>query len=92
MAARFAVSENTARIYWAIEQAFDQWRREHKLRFPLTPVQVADYLREAGEIRGQSVVPPHLSAIARMYRQNGLPLDTKDEAIQRVVRRARGRT
>jgi hypothetical protein len=87
--ARFPVSENTARQYWAIGRWFDEWRRERGLRLPLSPEQVALYLRFAERHRGLSVVPQHLSAIARIHRQLGHTFDTKAPAIQAVVSKAR---
>jgi hypothetical protein len=59
------------------------------VRFPASHKDVAAYLRHAGKVRGPTVVPVHLSAIARLYRAAGQPLDTKAPVIQRVVKPAR---
>ena len=87
----FRVSENTARNYWAAEQAFEQWRLDRRLRFPVGYDQVAAYLRQVLRERGPFAVRTHLSVIGRLYRQNGLPFDTKTPVIQTVVKAARGR-
>jgi hypothetical protein len=83
------LSPVTARLYAAAQEAFEQYRLDRGLRFPLHVEQIEGYLDHVMRRRGRSSVPVHLSAIARMYRDRGLSLDTKREAIQRIVMRAR---
>ena len=85
------MTRNTERIYLAAQEAFQVWRRGSGLRFPVSHDDLALYLRQLGRLRGESVVPVHLSAIAKLYRDSGHPIDTKSEVIQRVVGRARER-
>jgi len=85
------MSEHTERQYRAAQEAFRVWRRGNGLRFPASHEDVAAYLRHVGIARGYSVVPVHMSAIARLYRTTGHPLDVKHKDIQRVVGRARER-
>jgi hypothetical protein len=83
------VSNTTDRLYAAAQLAFGAWCRTHSVRSPASHAAIADYLHECCRERGPSAVPVHLSAIARMYREAGRPLDTKNADIQAVVSIAR---
>ena len=76
---------NTDRLYAAAQEAFRSWCRNRHIRFPASHDDIANYLRFCAMERGTSVVPVHLSAIARLYRDRGWRLDTKAGVIQEVV-------
>jgi hypothetical protein len=84
-------ASTTERFYLTAQEAFRVWCRGNGVRFPASHEDVAAYLRHAAKVRGPTVVPVHLSAIARLYRAAGRPLDTKAPVIQRVVKPARDR-
>lgn len=84
--------KTTDRLYSSAQLAFQTWCRTNRIRFPPRAMPaIADYLRSCAKERGASTVPVHLSAIASLYRERGLPLDTKATVIQAVVRRSRKR-
>jgi hypothetical protein len=85
------VSATTDRLYFAAQEAFRAWCREHGFRFPAPHEAVAAYLRHCAKTRGASAVPVHLSAIAQLYREARRPIDTKSHVIQQVVRVARAK-
>lgn len=76
-------------MYWAAEEAFNQWRNDHHVGFPASMDHVAAYLDLVRVTRGPFAVPTHLSVLGRLYRKQGLPFDTKAVEIQTVVKRAR---
>jgi hypothetical protein len=86
---RFAVSANTARMYWGNEQRFDRWRIAKRLGHPVAVNQIAAYLRHVRKTRGPFAVPIAISAIGRLYRQHGWALDIKTPVLQEVLRSAR---
>lgn len=83
------LSTTTERLYAGALASFDDWLKLERRQFPVPPHGIAAYLRMMGRQRGASVVPVHLSAIARYHRACGLSLDTKHPAIQRVTLAAR---
>lgn len=85
------LSATTDRLYVAAQTAFLTWCRERRVRFPASHGAVADYLENVHAGRGPTAVRVHLSALARLYRFTGRPLDTKAAVIQSVLRLARGK-
>jgi hypothetical protein len=80
---------NTKRLYLAAQTAFvithPVWRDD-----PLAASRiVATYLKAVHRTRGPRAVLFHLSAIARLYREGGISLDTKVREIAAVTARAR---
>jgi hypothetical protein len=83
------MSPTTQRLYAAAQQSFADWCRQRGLSdFPL-PKNVAAYLSHCAESRGAYAAAQHLSAIARLYRENGRGLDTKSAVIQDVISQCR---
>ena len=83
------MSHNTRRLYRRIQEEFNEWCALRQLKHPVTHNAVATYLLECLEVRGASTVTIRLSAIARMYRDQGMVLDSKNETIQTVVRESK---
>jgi hypothetical protein len=78
------------RLYAGAQRGFLIWLQAQPLgSLPDTHDAVARYLRTVLRRRGASVVPVHASAIAALYRDQGLPLDTRAPAIQAVLSVAR---
>ncbi len=84
-----ATTATTHRLYEAAVEAFGQYCTANDIPLPAAHAQIAAYLAEVRRYRGASVVPVHLSAIARYYRAAGWPLDTKADVIQAIVKPAR---
>lgn len=68
---------STERLYAAAQDEFRIWCRAQGLRFPVSHPDVAEYLQLCAKLRGPASVRIHRAAIARLYRDKGLPLDPK---------------
>lgn len=79
----------TERQYAAAHRAFRTWCYDHRVPFPPSYKNVANYLYHCVAERGASVAVVHLSAISRLYHDLGKRLDTKAPAIQQVIASAR---
>lgn len=83
-------SPTTMRLYAGAQRGYLDWlRRQPMGSLPDMHEAVARYLRAVLRRRGASVVPVHASAIAALYRDQGLPLDTRAPVIQAVLSVAR---
>jgi hypothetical protein len=87
--ARSKLGANTKRLYVAAQAAFvvahPMWRDDPMAASRI----VAAYLKTVHRTRGPRAVLFHLSAIARLYRESGISLDTKVREIAAVTARAK---
>lgn len=84
-----ALSDNTLRLYEAAQDAFLTWCSARGVAMPAPLDVVARYLLECYQRRGYSSARQHLSAIASMYRERGLSMDTKAAPIASALRAIR---
>lgn len=87
-----ALSPTTERLYETAQNAFVNWCYAHRVRMPATHQTIARYLTYVGQTRGNTAVPVHLSAIAKLAREANRPLDTKANVIQAILKAAREAT
>ncbi len=85
------IASKTEHLYQSAQQAFLQWCRDNNIRFPAKHEVIAKYLVKCEKSRGTSAAPVHLSAISRLYRHRGIPLDTKNIEIQKVIKKVRAK-
>jgi len=83
-----ASEPSTRRLYAAWQARFREWCEYQRIEFPPTDhAVIARYLREHAHQRGVHSTRACLSALGRLYRSQGLPLDTQMPVIKRLMER-----
>lgn len=82
-------SEVTKRLYGKAQNAFLDWCRFRSIRQPAPMDKVALYLEHVYRENGPTTTIQRMSAISRLYRDNGYIFDSKALSIQRVLAKAR---
>jgi hypothetical protein len=78
------VQESTASAYGKAQLEWAQWCGKQRIVFPATHDEIARYLLHVCEVFGPNAVQVHQAAVARHYRNNGLPFDARSKVIRNV--------
>lgn len=82
-------SEVTQRLYGKAQNAFLDWCRFRSIRQPASMDNVARYLEHVYRENGPNTTIQRMSAIGRLYRDNGFIFDSRALPIQKVLAKAR---